>query len=86
MCILEDNEHLNPHGTMWKPFKCDIPGDIGYTFEMVNGVFQITGCKREVDGNLNSKKGEVIVHPYPCIKEFMEDQKILLALSTHGPV
>ena len=86
MCILEeDNANLTPCGKVWKPFECDIPEDIGYTFELVDGVFQIIGCVRAVDGHPN-KIGKAIVHPYPCIAEFMEDQKILLALSTHGPV
>ena len=71
-------------GTKWKPFECDIPPDNGYTFEMINGVFQITGCRFPV--NADSHPKTAMVHPYPCIQEFMEDQKVLLALSTHGPV
>ncbi|XP_057301542.1 AMP deaminase 2-like isoform X2 [Hydractinia symbiolongicarpus] len=87
MCVLHENEHLLPDGTVWRPFECEVPGDSGYMFELVDGVFQVTGCKREVNGELNTNtKTETVVHPYPCIEEFMEDQKVLLALSTHGPV
>uniref|UniRef100_A0A7M6DPC9 AMP deaminase n=1 Tax=Clytia hemisphaerica TaxID=252671 RepID=A0A7M6DPC9_9CNID len=84
-CVLEQgNPNLNCDGSVWKPFECDIPGDIGYNVELVDGVFQVLSCKKPVDGDSPNKKSTL--HPYPCIEEFMEDQKFLLALSTHGPV
>ena len=81
MCVVKETEHLAADGHEWKPFECEIPGDNGYNVEMVNGVFQVSGC-RFVRGHTDQR----VNHPYPCIEEFMEDQKILLALSTHGPV
>jgi len=83
-CILTESEYLHCDGSVWHPFRCDIPGDSGYIIELVNGVFQVTGCKKPSNGDENVKVPTV--HPYPCIEEFMEDQKVLLALSTHGPV
>lgn len=80
----QGNPNLNPDGSVWKPYECEIPGDIGYGFELVDGVFQVTSCKMMPNGNSGKKK--YTLHPYPCIDEFMEDQKFLLALSTHGPV
>lgn len=86
MCTFQESEHLKTDGSIWKPFEeGQVPGDNGYTFEMVDGVFQIMSCKRNLDGEPNSKR-QLITHPYPCIDEFMEDQNVLLALSTHGPV
>ncbi len=81
----EDSESVKPDGSTWKPYGSKVEGDIGYTFEMVDGVFQITGCKRLVNGKVNQKT-EPVIHPFPCIEEFMEDHNIMLALSTHGPV
>lgn len=86
-CVLEQgNPNLKPDGKVWKPFECDIPGDIGYNFELVNGVFQVMSCKKVPNGDTNGGTKKSTLHPYPCIDEFMEDQKFLLALSTHGPV
>lgn len=62
-----------------------MPKDLGYTFEIEDGIFHITGCKRFVDGKLNSKV-EPMIHPVPSIDEFIEDHNVMLALSTHGPV
>lgn len=85
-CVLEQgNPNLNPDGSIWKPFECDIPGDCGYNVELVDGVFQVISCKLMHNGNAG-KERKGTMHPYPCINEFMEDQKFLLALSTHGPV
>lgn len=80
MCILEDNDHLVPDGTVWSPFDCEVKSSGNHTFELKNGVFQITGNK------IRKSSSRDYVYPYPCIEEFMEDQKVLLALSTHGPV
>ncbi len=85
MCTFQESEHLKTDGTVWEPFEGEIPEDNGYSFEMVDGVFQITGCKRALNGEPNEKQ-KPVVHPYPCIDEFMEDQNVLLALSIHGPV
>ena len=81
MCVVKETEHLAADGHEWKPFECEIPGDNGYNVEMVNGVFQVSGCRF-----VREHTDQPVNHPYPCIEEFMEDQKILLALSTHGPV
>ena len=86
MCTFQESDHLKADGSRWEPFEeVEIPGDCGYTFELVDGVFQIMGCKRNLCGEPNTKR-KPIIHPYPCIDEFMEDQNVLLALSTHGPV
>jgi len=86
LCTFEESEHLKADGSKWQPYEAgDVPGDIGYMFNMVDGVFQIIGCKHMLNGELNIKK-EPVIHPYPSIDEFMEDQNVLLALSTHGPV
>lgn len=54
---------------------------------MVDGVIQITACKRTTDGKATvSEKAEPVEHPHPNLQEFFEDQNILLALSTHGPM
>ena len=85
-CAFQESEHVKADGSKWKPFEIeDVPDDNGYTFEMVDGVFQVIGCKRNLSGEPNTKR-KPIVHPYPSIDEFMEDQNVLLALSTHGPV
>eukprot|EP00795_Rhopilema_esculentum_P016443 gene16443-7856_t len=85
MCAFQESEHLKADGSKWMPFHGEIPGDSGYTFEMVDGVFQVTGCRRSIDGEPN-KKQKPVIHPFPCIEEFLDDQNVLLALSTHGPV
>ena len=86
MCTFEESEHLKADGSRWQPFQeGTLPGDNGYTFEMVDGVFQIMSCKRNLNGEPNTKR-KPFIHPFPCIDEFMEDQNVLLALSTHGPV
>ena len=85
LCSFTESDHVKADGTVWEPFNCDVPGDNGYTFAVVDGVFQITGCRKDIDGKPNTKKKPVI-HPFPCIEEFMEDQNVLLALSSHGPV
>ena len=85
MCTFQESDHLKADGSKWQPFHGEIPGDSGYTFEMVDGVFQVTGCKRSIDGEPN-KKQKPVIHPFPCIEEFLDDQNVLLALSTHGPV
>ena len=64
-----------------------MPGDCGYLFEMIDGVIQITACKWSTDGEaVVSDKAEPVQHPRPNLQEYFEDQNILLALSTHGPV
>lgn len=69
------------------PYDIEVPGDCGYLFDMIDGVVQITACKRITSGlatvNDNAKAVE---HPKPNLQEFFEDQNILLALSTHGPI
>ena len=85
MCTFQESEHLKADGSIWKPFEGELPDDNGLSFEMVDGVFQVMGCKRNMNGEPNSKR-KPVVHPYPHIDEFMEDQNVLLALSTHGPV
>ena len=72
-------------GKQWIPFNSEAPKDLGYTFEIEDGVFQITGCKRFANGEVNSKT-ESVIHPIPSIEEFIEDHNVMLALSTHGPV
>jgi hypothetical protein len=64
------------------PFDQEVPGDCGYEVEMVDGVIQVISCKR--DGN-NDKECKTI-HPFPDLQEFFNDQNVLLALSTHGPM
>ena len=72
---------------MQSPYDIEVPGDCGYLFDMIDGVVQITACKRITSGlatvNDNAKAVE---HPKPNLQEFFEDQNILLALSTHGPM
>ncbi|XP_067017602.1 AMP deaminase 2-like isoform X2 [Acropora muricata] len=69
------------------PFDIEVPGDCGYLFDMVNGVVQITACKRQTGGEtVISDNPKPVEHPYPNLQEFFEDQNILLALSTHGPI
>ena len=68
------------------PFDIEIPGDYGYDLEMVDGVMQITSCRSNHPQSLLLKNGKPKIHPYPDLKEFFEDQNILLALSTHGPM
>ena len=51
----------------------------------MDGIFQITGCKRIVNGKANTKK-EAVTHPFPSVNEFIEDHNVMMALSTHGPV
>ncbi|XP_015756583.1 PREDICTED: AMP deaminase 2-like [Acropora digitifera] len=54
---------------------------------MVDGVVQITACKRQTGGEtVISDNPKPVEHPYPNLQEFFEDQNILLALSTHGPM
>ena len=85
-CTFEESEHVKADGSTWQPFEAgNIPGDCGYTFEIVDGVFQLIECTRNVNGEPSTKR-KPIVHPFPSIDEFMEDQNVLLALSTHGPV
>eukprot|EP00794_Sanderia_malayensis_P011005 gene11005-12168_t len=83
----EDSSVLKSDGSIWKPYEFSKleEDDIGYTFDMVDGVFKITGCKRIVNGKIN-KKTNPLLHPFPSIDEFMEDYNVMLALSTHGPV
>ncbi|XP_047130128.1 AMP deaminase 2 isoform X1 [Hydra vulgaris] len=81
MCVLQENENLTPCGSIWKPYICDVPGDSGYQFELINGVFRVYDNKVPIEKSLAS-----VIHPMPCIEEFMEDQKVLLSLSTHGPI
>ena len=72
---------------MQSPFDIEVPGDCGYLFDMVNGVVQITACKRQTGGEtVISENPKPVEHPYPNLQEFFEDQNILLALSTHGPM
>ena len=80
MCVLQENENLSPCGTVWKPYICDIPGDSGYEFELIDGVFRVYSDKN------SERTSTAVIHPMPRIEEFMEDQKVLLALSTHGPM
>ena len=69
------------------PYDIEVPGDCGYLFEMIDGVIQITACKKSTDGEaVVSDKAEPVQHPCPNLQEYFEDQNILLALSTHGPV
>jgi len=83
--VLEQgNPNLCADGSVWKPFECDIPGSSGYNVELVDGVFQVVSCNLVANGD--TKKQKRTPYPYPRIEEFMEDQKFLLALSTHGPV
>ena len=72
-------------GSKWVPFNSETPGDIGYTFDIKDGIFKITGCKLLINGEHNPKT-EPVIHPLPSIEEFIEDHNVLLALSTHGPV
>jgi len=87
MCVLKEDEQVLPDGTRWNPFEseADMITEHKYTFELKDGVFQITGYADPGDPDAEKKRGQY-VYPYPCIEEFMEDQKVLLALSTHGPV
>ena len=64
-----------------------MPGDCGYLFEMIDGVIQVTACKRQIASDVVvSDTGNPVVHPWPNLQEFFEDQNVLLALSTHGPM
>ena len=64
-----------------------MPGDCGYLFEMIDGVMQITACKRQTNGNATvSEQAKPVEHARPNLDEFFEDQNVLLALSTHGPM
>ena len=54
---------------------------------MIDGVIQITACKRNTDAQATvSDIPEAVIHSCPNLEEFFEDQNILLALSTHGPM
>ena len=69
------------------PFDCDVPGDCGYVYEMIDGVVQVTGCKRNISGSETVDiNGKPTIYSLPNLQEFFEDQNILLALSTHGPM
>ncbi|RMX39784.1 hypothetical protein pdam_00007132 [Pocillopora damicornis] len=69
------------------PFDIEVPGDCGYIFEMIDGVYHITACKRDVTSDFTvSDSAQPVTHPAPNLQEFFEDQNILLALSTHGPI
>lgn len=72
---------------MKSPYDIEIPGDCGYLFEMSDGVIQVSACKRRTDGDsVVSEDAKPVEHPRPNLEEFFEDQNILLALSTHGPM
>lgn len=77
--FLSDIEHFDY--TKHCPFDCEVPGDCGYEVKMTEGVIQVISCKGE--GNSQECK---IVHPFPDLQEFFDDQNVLLALSTHGPM
>jgi len=54
---------------------------------MIDGVIQITACKREMSSMATvSDSVKPVIHHSPSLEEFFEDQNILLALSTHGPM
>lgn len=54
---------------------------------MIDGVYHITACKRDVTSDFTvSDSAQPVMHPAPNLQEFFEDQNILLALSTHGPM
>lgn len=54
---------------------------------MIDGVIQITACKRTMSSNTTvSERAKPVIHHSPSLEEFFEDQNILLALSTHGPM
>ena len=54
---------------------------------MIDGVIQVTACKRQIASDVVvSDTGNPVVHPRPNLQEFFEDQNVLLALSTHGPM
>ncbi|XP_078381801.1 AMP deaminase 2-like isoform X2 [Oculina patagonica] len=81
-----DDTCLQPFSVQ-SPYEIDIPGDCGYLFEMIDGVIQITACKRNVSADATvSESAKPVIHPVPNLQEFFEDQNILLALSTHGPI
>ena len=48
---------------------------------MVDGVIQVMSCTSS-DGSKECK----VIHPFPDLQEFFDDQNVLLALSTHGPM
>lgn len=69
------------------PYDIEVPGDCGYLFEMIDGVVQITACKRKMSSMATvSDSSQPVIHHSPSLEEFFEDQNILLALSTHGPI
>jgi len=85
LCSYEDVNDCKADGSEWLPFNKETPADNGYTIGIEDGIFKITGCKRFINGEINSKT-ESVVHPIPSIEEFIEDHNIMLAFSTHGPV
>ena len=69
------------------PYEIEVPGDCGYLFEMIDGVVQITACKRKMSSMVTvTDSPKPVIHHSPSLEEFFEDQNILLALSTHGPM
>ena len=69
------------------PYEIEVPGDCGYLFEMIDGVVQITACKRKMSSmDTVTDNPKPVIHHSPSLEEFFEDQNILLALSTHGPM
>ena len=87
MLILPSDDSCLQPFSVQSPYDIEVPGDCGYLFEMIDGVIQITACKRNTDGNVTiSDSAKPVEHPRPNLQEFFEDQNILLALSTHGPM
>ena len=69
------------------PYDIEVPGDCGYLFDMIDGVMHITACKRDTNSDTAvNESAKPITHPAPNLQDFFEDQNILLALSTHGPM
>ena len=84
---MDKNELLCPDGTIWAPFEGNIVGESkGYKFKLVNGVFQILKFSGMRERKESDADRDEYIYPYPCIKEFMEDQKKLLSLSANGPI
>ncbi|XP_048588124.1 AMP deaminase 2 isoform X2 [Nematostella vectensis] len=76
-----ENTHITDFSKE-SPFDCEVQGDCGYAVEMIDGVIQVISCRRDH----KNRPSNCTVHPFPDLQEFFEDQNILLALSTHGPI
>ena len=66
------------------PFNSETPTDKGYTIDIKDGIFKVTGYKQLINGETSSNTESV--HPLPSIDEFIEDHNAMLAFATHGPV